>query len=66
MRKWIHDGVGNADHVHFTHDGYDKLANLVIDDLLAAYAYDNALIAEEADEVAAAEHAKKKSDRRGG
>jgi lysophospholipase L1-like esterase len=49
MQKWVRDGLGNKDHVHFTREGYEKLADLVINDLLAAYAYDAALAAAEAE-----------------
>ncbi len=53
MDKWVAAGLGNADHVHFTRKGYEKLADLVIDDLMAAYAYDSAL--EEVDAAALAD-----------
>jgi lysophospholipase L1-like esterase len=68
MQKWVKDGLGNPDHVHFTREGYERLADLVINDLLAAYAYDAALAAAEAE----AEVARRSSnggndvDRRGG
>jgi lysophospholipase L1-like esterase len=72
MLKWVKDGIGNADHVHLTHDGYVKLADLVVDDLLAAYAYDGALTAAEAEAVASKDALKDagkrahKNDKRGG
>ena len=30
-------------HVHFTKEGYDKLADIFYDDLMAAYGYDEVL-----------------------
>ena len=41
MKRWVHDGLGNPDHVHFTREGYKKLADILVDDLLAAYAWDS-------------------------
>jgi hypothetical protein len=32
----VKDGLGLADHVHFTREGYTRLADIIIDDLLAA------------------------------
>lgn len=69
MQKWVNDGFGNADHVHFTREGYEKLADLVINDLFAAYAYDAALVAAEAEAAVARlkpTGAAAEVDRRGG
>lgn len=52
MQKWVDEGMANADHVHFTRAGYEKLADLVVNDLLAAWAYDTALQAAQAEAVA--------------
>lgn len=38
MRRWVKDGVGHPDHVHFTRDGYHKLADIFVDDLMQAFA----------------------------
>ena len=38
MKQWVKDGLGLADHVHFTREGYTRLADIIIDDLLAAAA----------------------------
>ncbi|MDP2339421.1 MAG: GDSL-type esterase/lipase family protein [Deltaproteobacteria bacterium] len=40
MKQWVKDGLGNPDHVHFTREGYGKLADLFVDDLLSAWAFD--------------------------
>ncbi len=37
MKRWFADGLALADHVHFTPQGYDRLGDIVIDDLLAAW-----------------------------
>ena len=39
MRAWVADGGAHPDHVHFTHRGYDRMADFVIDDVLSAYAF---------------------------
>jgi lysophospholipase L1-like esterase len=52
MQKWVDDGLGNPDHVHFTRAGYEKLADLVVNDLMAAYAYDGALESAESEALA--------------
>jgi lysophospholipase L1-like esterase len=36
MKQWVKDGLALPDHVHFTREGYQKMADLLIDDLLAA------------------------------
>ena len=40
MKQWVKDGFGNPDHVHFTREGYSKLADMLFDDLLRAWAFD--------------------------
>ena len=40
MKQWVKDGLGNPDHVHFTREGYGKLADLFVDDLLSAWAFE--------------------------
>ena len=40
MRQWVKDGLGHPDHVHFTREGYGKLADLLVDDLLSAWAFE--------------------------
>ncbi|MCC7073165.1 MAG: hypothetical protein IT383_17725 [Deltaproteobacteria bacterium] len=47
---WLARGLANVDHVHFTAEGYAKLGDLIVDDLLAAYAHDAALAAAAAQE----------------
>ncbi len=37
MKRWVAEGLGLDDHVHFTKVGYDRLGDIVIDDLLAAW-----------------------------
>ena len=39
MRRWVDDGLARSDYVHFTREGYARLADAIIDDLLAAYAW---------------------------
>ncbi len=36
MKQWVKDGLALPDHVHFTREGYQKMADILIDDLLAA------------------------------
>lgn len=36
MKRWVAEGLGLPDHVHFTKEGYVRLADAIIDDLLAA------------------------------
>ena len=36
MKRWVAEGLGLSDHVHFTKEGYVRLADAIIDDLLAA------------------------------
>lgn len=56
IAKWLERGLANADHVHFTSEGYAKLGDLIVDDLLAAYAHDTALAAAaEQEEIARAQ-----------
>lgn len=64
MERWVNEGFGHPDHVHFTRKGYDKLADIVIDDLLSAFAHDAEVLAAE-QEVASARKAAS-VDRRGG
>lgn len=52
MQRWVDEGLGNPDHVHFTRAGYEKMADLVVNDLLAAWAYDSAVQAAQAEAVA--------------
>lgn len=72
VRDWVARGLGNADHVHFTAEGYAKLGDLIVDDLLAAYAHEAALAAAAAQEELARAHADSDQttstdvDRRGG
>ncbi len=40
MKQWVKDGLGNPDHVHFTREGYAKIADLFVDDLLSAWAFE--------------------------
>jgi lysophospholipase L1-like esterase len=37
MLRWQRDGLGHADGIHLTPEGYEKLAGLFLSDLLAAY-----------------------------
>ena len=37
MKRWVAEGLGLDDHVHFTKEGYDRLGDIMIDDLLAAW-----------------------------
>jgi lysophospholipase L1-like esterase len=37
MKRWVKEGLGLDDHVHFTQEGYDRLGDMIIDDLLAAW-----------------------------
>lgn len=37
MLKWVKEGTANPDHVHFTQEGYAKLADAFVDDLLLAW-----------------------------
>jgi len=37
MNEWVARGLGRFDHVHFTADGYDRLAGLFYSDLINAY-----------------------------
>jgi lysophospholipase L1-like esterase len=39
MRRWVGEGLARNDHVHFTRAGYARLADAIVDDLLAAYAW---------------------------
>jgi lysophospholipase L1-like esterase len=39
MRRWVADGLARQDHVHFTREGYARLADTLVDELLAAYAW---------------------------
>jgi lysophospholipase L1-like esterase len=39
MRRWVGDGLARNDHVHFTREGYGRLADAFVDELLAAYAW---------------------------
>jgi hypothetical protein len=66
MHSWVQQGLGHEDRVHFTADGYKKLADLLIDDLLAAYSYDGKLLEHAAQAAAEAEqrHQGKKADAR--
>ncbi len=41
MLQWVKDGVGHPDHVHFTREGYQKLADAFVDDLLAAWQFEH-------------------------
>jgi lysophospholipase L1-like esterase len=69
MQRWVNEGLGHADHVHFTRPGYEKLADLVVDDLLSAFVHDAALVAAQDDALASAKKASKDTapvDRRGG
>lgn len=72
IAQWLERGLANADRVHFTAEGYGKLGDLIVDDLLAAYAHDSAVAAAAAQEEIARAQAKDKSeattdvDRRGG
>jgi hypothetical protein len=40
MKQWVRDGLALPDHTHFTREGYRKLADAIIDDLLRAAAAD--------------------------
>ena len=70
--RWLEQGLANPDHVHFTPEGYAKLGDLIVDDLLAAYAHDTALAAAAAQEELARAQANSGADsspdgdRRGG
>jgi lysophospholipase L1-like esterase len=44
MKKWVTDGLGHDDHVHFTSEGYQKLADQLVADLFAAFRYDAVLV----------------------
>ncbi len=69
MERWVKEGLGHDDHVHFTPEGYVKLADQFVDDLMAAYAFDG-LLQQRAKQIDAAprnaEAAARVSDRRGG
>lgn len=69
MERWVKEGLGHPDHVHFSREGYEKLADVVINDLLSAYVHDAALLAAEQEAIASAKKAATASaivDRRGG
>ena len=38
MARWVRAGLGNYDNVHFTRDGYKKLAGMLYGQLMAEYA----------------------------
>jgi lysophospholipase L1-like esterase len=38
MREWVTSGLAQGDHVHFTADGYHRLASALFDDLMRQYA----------------------------
>jgi hypothetical protein len=37
MARWVRAGLGQFDYVHFTAAGYQKLANMLYDQLMAEY-----------------------------
>lgn len=45
IAQWLKRGLAHDDHVHLTPEGYAKLGDLIVDDLLAAFAHDTALAA---------------------
>lgn len=49
MKQWVKDGLGLADHVHFTREGYTRLADIIIDDLLVAAARQGEMIRQNQD-----------------
>jgi lysophospholipase L1-like esterase len=59
MKHWVEEGLAESDHLHFAPDGYRRLADALVRDLLALYEYDTALIRAQA--LAAAE-AQKEND----
>lgn len=70
--QWLKQGLAHEDHVHLTPEGYAKLGDLIVDDLLAAYAHEAALAAAAEQEAIARAQAKTPPDtstdvdRRGG
>jgi lysophospholipase L1-like esterase len=37
MTPWVRAGLGNYDYVHFTGSGYQKLADMLYDQLMVEY-----------------------------
>jgi lysophospholipase L1-like esterase len=37
MTRWVRAGLGQYDYVHFTGSGYQKLANMLYDQLMLEY-----------------------------
>ena len=69
MEQWVKDGLGHPDHVHFSRKGYQKLGDLVINDLFSAFTYDAALLAAEQESIGGAKKATTTAalvDQRGG
>ena len=54
MKQWVRTGLGHEDHVHFTRKGYTKMADLLADDLLAAWRWRSEQEGGGEDEVATA------------
>jgi lysophospholipase L1-like esterase len=40
MNRWIEQGLAHADGVHLTLEGYQKISDLLLEDLLSVYAYE--------------------------
>lgn len=72
IAQWLKQGLAHDDHVHLTPEGYAKLGDLIVDDLLAAYAHEAALAAAAEQEAIARAQSKQAPepatdvDRRGG
>lgn len=58
MGWWLKEGLASEDRVHLTKKGYRRLADLLLHDLLAMYAYDRALDEEEREKRRGVEVAK--------
>ena len=60
MRDWVYSGLAQADHVHFTAAGYQRLASVLFEDLIGQYEAYKKIRMESSEEVS---HGQENPDR---